>query len=159
MTKHGNLRPQTVLGHPVVLFIPLIPHFPLVAAHPTEHQRDSLLVGEFDDAFAGNFRLPAKHIQSEILYITQDGCFAVWVISIQKIGRVNPAAHQEILTIDLEVEISTLSYGRELFIVIAILGDRANAKPDVSNVGDLIVLENFQVKVIETWAPHSVRPP
>src|SRR5580700_2087119 len=143
----------------MVLFLPLIPHFPLVATHPTEHQWYPLLVGEFHDVLTRNFRLPTEHIQSKIFHVAEHSRFAVRVISIQEIGRINGAAYQEILAIHIEIEISAFADGWKLLIVVAVLGNRADAEPDVRRIGEAVVFNKFESKLIETGVSHGVRPP
>src|ERR1039458_2338901 len=70
--QHQDLRTKAVGGHAMILLAPLVPLFPLVAAHPTEHHWDPLLIGELDDVLARDLRFPAEHVDAEVLHVTQD---------------------------------------------------------------------------------------
>src|SRR5208283_3872180 len=107
----------------MVLFAPLVPFLPLVAAHPAKHQRNTLFVRELDNVLTGDLRFPTQHINPEIFDIPQDFGFALRIIPIQQVRRVISSAHAEVSTVDLEIKISALTLIGELFVLIAVLGN------------------------------------
>ena len=115
--QHQDLRVETLRGHSVVFFAPLVPLLPLVAAHPAEHERNALFVGEIDYVLAGDLRLPAQHVDAEILHVAQYLRFALWIVAIQQVGRVVRAAHSEIAAIDLKIEVAALANIGELLVL------------------------------------------
>ena len=111
--EHQNLRTKAFRGDTMVLVIPLVPFLPLIAAHPPAHDRDTLLVGEFNDMFAGDLRLPAEEVDSEILDIAQDVGFPLRIEAIEKIRRIVGTADQKIPSVHLQIEIAPLAQFRE----------------------------------------------
>ena len=63
LAQHRYLRLHAFVGDSMVLGAPLTPHLPLVTAHPSKHQRNSLLVGQIDDVLARNLRFPTQHVE------------------------------------------------------------------------------------------------
>src|ERR1039458_1249055 len=86
--QHRDLRTKALRSDAVVFLAPLIPLLPLIAAHPAEHERNALLVGEIDDVFAGDLRLRAQHIDAEILCIAQDVGLALGIVAIKQVWSV-----------------------------------------------------------------------
>lgn len=62
--QHVDLRPQTFPCNSMIFRIPLAPFFPLVTAHPAQHDGDSLLIGKIKNVLTGNLRLPAEEVQA-----------------------------------------------------------------------------------------------
>ena len=93
--KHQDLGSEAILGHAMILFAPLVPLLPLVAAHPTEHQRNPLFVRKLGDVLAGDLGLPAKHVHPQILHIVQNLSFALRIVPVQQVRRVIGSTHPE----------------------------------------------------------------
>ena len=74
---------------------------PLSAAHPTEHDRNALTVGELDHGIVGNFGLPADEIQAEVFYVPNCCRITRRVILEEQIRRVDASPNQVIPPIDL----------------------------------------------------------
>ena len=133
----------------MVLFAPLVPFLPLIAAHPTEHQRNALFVRELDNVLTGDLRFPAQHVHPEVFHIPQDFGFALRIVPIQQVRGVISSAHQEVSTVDLEIEISALALIGELLVLIAVLGNAAYSEANVRAVRDFLILHKLQTQVIE----------
>src|ERR1035437_2704297 len=107
---------------------PLTPLFPLVAAHPAEHERNALLIGEFNNVLAGDLGFPAEKIDAEILCVAQDVRFALRIVAKEKIGSVVAAADEKIAPVHLQVEIAALADVGKMFVVVAKRRDFADAE-------------------------------
>src|SRR5271157_4690551 len=143
----------------MVLFAPLVPFLPLVAAHPAKHQRNTLFVRKLDNVLTGDLRFPTHHIDPEIFHIPQDVGFALRIIPIQQVRGVITSTDPEVATVDLEVEIPALALVGELFVLIAVLGNASYSETNVSAVRDFLFLHKLQLKIIECRITHGVRPP
>src|SRR5208337_1609968 len=143
----------------MVLFTPLVPLLPLVAAHPAKHKRNTLFIREFDNVLTGDLRFPTQHIDPEIFDIPQDFGFALRIIPIQQVRGVISSANTEVSTVDLEIKISALALVGELFVFVAVLGNAPYPEANVRVVRDFLILHKLQMKVIERRITHGVRPP
>ena len=158
-TEHQDLRTKTLRRDAMVFLAPLVPLLPLIAAHPAEHERNALLVGEFDNVLAGDFRFPAQKIDAEVLRVAQDVRLALRIVAIEKVGRVVAAADEEIAPVHLQVEIAALADVGEMFVVVAMLRDVADAKANVSAVRKRFVPHKLQMKIVKRRRAHRVGPP
>ena len=127
-TQHRDLRTKALRSDAVVFLAPLIPLLPLIAAHPAEHERNALLVGEFDDVLAGDLRFPAQHIDAEILCIAQYVGLALGIVTIKQVWSVVSSARPEIPAVHLKVEVAAFTHVRKLLILVAMLGDAPDAE-------------------------------
>ena len=109
VVQHLDLGALTVQCDAVVLRIPLVPLLPLVAAHPAGHQGDAQLIGHLNEVLAGDLALEAQHVQTEVLRVTKHGGFAVRVVLEEQVGCVGGTSHQEVLTVDPQVEIAAVA--------------------------------------------------
>src|SRR5260370_11810719 len=148
LAQHANLGAQTILRDVMVFLAPLVPFLPLVAAHPTEHQRDSLLVGKFNNMFARDFRFPAKNVHAEVLHVTKNVRFASFVVLVQKVWGVHAAARQKVSAIYLEIEIAALSNASDLPIPATKLQDLADSQTAMANVRDFSASCELQMEVV-----------
>src|SRR5450759_5493336 len=92
----------------MVFFIPLVPFLPLIATHPTEHNWNALLIGEFDYVFSGYFRFPTEKVDTKVFYIAKDICFAFRIITIEKIRSIVATADKKITAVHLQVKLPPL---------------------------------------------------
>ena len=158
-TKHQDLRTKTLRRDAMVFLAPLVPLLPLIAAHPAEHERNALLVGEFDNVLAGDFRFPAEKVDAEVLCVAQDVRFALRVVAIEKVGSVVAAADEEIAPVHLQVEIAALANVGEMFVVVAMLRDAADSEANMSDVRERLVPHKLQLQVVKRRRAHRVGPP
>ena len=159
MTKRQDLRAQTVLGDPVVFVVPLRPLLPLVTTHPAEHQWNAHLVGHLHDAVAGELALQPNHVEPEIFYVAHGRGVAGGIVGEQQVGCVRGAAYQKVPAVDRQIEASALAQFRELVVIVAMLGDGANAEPQMASVGRPVELAEFQLQVIQIGLAECVGPP
>src|ERR1039457_2070022 len=118
----------------MVFLAPLPPLFPLIAAHPAEHDRNAFLVGKLDNMLAGDFRFPAEKIDAEVFRVAQNVRLALRIVTKEEVGSVVAAADEKISPVHLQVEIAALADVGETFIVAAKLRDFAYAKANVRTV-------------------------
>src|ERR1051326_4256944 len=61
-TQTIDLRPQRFLSNGIVFVLPLVPLFPEIAAAPSRHDQDSLLVGHIEEVFVFQFAFEANRV-------------------------------------------------------------------------------------------------
>ncbi len=113
--------------------VPLVPFLPLVAAHPPEHERNALLIGQIDNMFTGYLRFPPEEVNTKVFYITQYVRLTLRVVTIKKVGGIVAPTHQKITTIDLQIKIAALHLGK-LFVVIAMLRDAPDTETNMGTI-------------------------
>src|SRR5271157_621667 len=143
----------------MVLFAPLVPLLPLVAAHPAKHKRNTLFIREFDNVLTGDLRFPTQHIDPEILDIPQDLGFSLGIVAIQQVRGVITSTDPEVATVDLEIKIPAPTLIRELLVLVAVLGNTPYPEAKVRAVRNLPILHKLQMQIVKGRSTHSVWPP
>src|ERR1039457_2911898 len=98
----------------MAFIVPLIPLLPLVAAHPSEHERNALFISQINNVFTGDFRFPPEKINAQIFYIAQYISLTLRVVTIKKVGGIIASTYQKIASINFQIKITPLHLG-ELF--------------------------------------------
>src|SRR5665647_902507 len=111
----------------MAFFIPLIPFLPLVTAHPPEHERNALLIGQINNVFTGYFRFPPEKVNAKVFHITQYIRLTLRVITIKKVWCIIAPTHQKIATVNFQIKIAAFHLGK-LFIIIAMLRNASDTE-------------------------------
>src|SRR5664280_2799594 len=143
----------------MVFFIPLIPFLPLVTAHPTEHNWNALLIGEFDNVFAGYFRFPTEKVDTKVFYIAKDICFAPGIVTIEQVWCIVTTADKKITPVHLKVKVAALAHVGKMFITVPMLRNASDSETNMRIVGNDFVLLKLQLKVVKSRSSHSIWPP
>src|ERR1700693_1198509 len=125
-------------GDPLIFGAPQIPVLPLHAAHPAEHDRNPFSISPFNHGFICDLEFPSNEVQSEILDAADHGSISVGVILKEAIWSIGWPAAPVIAAVDLRIKIASAAANvRKAVVLIAGLGDLANAKIDFLDVGSL----------------------
>src|ERR1700687_533210 len=151
---------ETRPGDPLVFGPPQVPVLPLHAAHPAEHDRDTFSIGSLNHGFISDLEFPSNEVQSEILDVADHGSIAFGIVLEKEIRGVGRAANEVIAAVDLQIKIASAAANvRKAVVLIAGLGDLANAKIDFLGVGSLALGNEIYLQVIEVRLAPAVRPP
>src|ERR1039457_2185420 len=161
-----DLVAQRGLRDVVVLIFPAPPALPEIAAAPSGHHQDALLVGHFKKFLGLEFALQPDLIQSQVEHVAELVGKPLRGLAKQHVGRPAAAANQDVLAINLEQAFEAIR---------RLLGnfgcDLVNAELRMGYVRNLAVgpaarlaiyhaiYHKRQIQFVQVGRPHLRRPP
>ena len=152
MVSHPeDLIPQRRRSDAVILFIPLVPLLPLVAAAPPRHEEDAVTIRQVIELIAFELPLEADRIEPHLAHVSKFrlepfGGFG----SEQHVRSPAAASNQDGLSVHLEEAMSLVGQlGRHVL----------NAEGDLLRVSRGTVLRRRQRQRIQLLPAHAIRPP
>jgi hypothetical protein len=150
VTNPQHLRTKRFGGNGVIFRCPIFPVLPLVAATPTEHDENSLLVGELEKIIRFQLAFEANGVQVHIAHQAKFVAQALRLLTHQHVLRPPCAADKNRLAIDVKESIALVGeFGSDL----------PYAELDGFFVGHFPVDCKAQSQVLEMRCAHRIRPP
>ena len=159
--RHARMVPQPIhlvaqrgLCDLEVLILPASPVLPEIAAAPSCHHQDALLVGHLVKFLGLEFAFQPDCVQSHVAHIAELIGEPLRGLAHHHVGRPAAAANQDVLAVDLEPAFQAI---RRLLGDFG--GDLANAEFRTGEIGKLSVHLERKTQIVQVRRPHLRRPP
>ena len=107
---------------------------PEIAAAPSRHHQDALLVGHFEEFLGFEFAFQPDRVQSQIMHVVEFIGQSLWGLAQHHVRSPAAAANEDILAVDLEQPLRAIRRRLRDF-----RRDFANAEPRMRRIGNLAV--------------------
>ena len=97
-----DLIAQRLLGDFKVLRLPARPALPEIAAAPSRHHEDAVVVGEVEELLGLEFAFEADGVQAHVFDVAEFVVQALRIFAQHHVGRPAAAANQNVLAVDVE---------------------------------------------------------
>src|ERR1700676_1394198 len=145
-----DLIAQRLLGDFKILRLPARPALPEIAAAPSGHDENTLVIGEIEEFPSLEFPFQADGIQSHVADVAKFVMQALRIFAQHQVGRPTAAANQNIFSVDVE----GASANR-----VEVGSDFANAELGGRAIADRAIDLELHDEGVEIRLPHLYGPP
>ena len=149
-----NLIAQRGLRYLEVFIFPVSPVLPEIAATPSSHHQDALLVGYIKELLSFKLAFKTDGVQSQVAHIAEFIGEPLRGFAQHHVGCPATAANQDVLAIDLEHAFRSIQRQFGDFGC-----DLANAELRAGLIGEFAVHFKRQSQIVQVRRPHLRRPP